>query len=246
MKELEDYTWFPAFLRTFQMQFIGWVVYHFHIYKGLIPHIQNLSSLANSRHIYDLCSGTGDPVLYIMKHAAFEEAVLTDKFPQQVHLPNGTRYDERSIDALQVDLPPKSILTMFNAFHHFDEVEQFRFLQRLVDHKQAFCLVEILQPTPWDVIKIAFTTTIGQLILAPFIRPFSWTRLLFTYLLPINLVTVTYDGIVSVLKSGSVSYYRAMIQNLVDEHFHLEVSSLRSSWGSRLVVLSGYSKTKYD
>jgi hypothetical protein len=53
------------------------------------------------------------------------------------------------------------------------------------------------------LLKIIFTTTIGQIILTPFVKPFSWMRLVFTYIIPINLFTITWDGVVSVLKSES-------------------------------------------
>ena len=173
MKELEDYTWFPNILRRFQMEFIGWVVYHFHIYKGLVPHLDGLFKASKQHSIFDLCSGTGDPVLYLLKHTSCKAAVLTDKFPQEYENHDLMVYNWESVDALQLELPQQGLVTMFNAFHHFDETQQFKLLQRLATHHQGFCIVEILQPNLLNVLKIAFTTTIGQVLVTPFIRPFS-------------------------------------------------------------------------
>jgi hypothetical protein len=51
------------------------------------------------------------------------------------------------------------------------------------------------------------------LVLTPFIRPFSLKRMIFTYIIPINIITITFDGIVSVLKSRSVKQYQGLFAN---------------------------------
>jgi len=57
------------------------------------------------------------------------------------------------------------------------------------------------------------TTTIGCLLLTIFIKPFSLIRLLFTYILPVNILTITYDGMISVLKSRSLKQYQTLLNN---------------------------------
>jgi hypothetical protein len=48
------------------------------------------------------------------------------------------------------------------------------------------------------------------LVFTPFIRPLSLRRIFFTYILPVNLITITYDGIISVLKSRTADQYRSL------------------------------------
>jgi hypothetical protein len=62
------------------------------------------------------------------------------------------------------------------------------------------------------MLKVLFMTTAGTLLLTPFIRPFSFRRLLFTYVLPLNIITITYDGIVSVCRSTSAGGYQKMFE----------------------------------
>lgn len=87
---------------------------------------------------------------------------------------------------------------MFNAFHHFNAVERKEMLKTLILNGRSFMAAELLAPTFTDFLRILVATTLGQLLLAPFVRPFSLKRLILTYLIPVNLITITWDGLVSV------------------------------------------------
>ena len=50
-----------------------------------------------------------------------------------------------------------------------------------------------------------------MLLLTPAIRPFSFRRLLFTYLIPVVPPAVMWDGIVSVLRTYTVDEVNAII-----------------------------------
>jgi hypothetical protein len=103
---------------------------------------------------------------------------------------------------------------MFNAFHHFRDEEKLQIIQKIQFSGSEAFFVEILEPNLICLVKVFFTSTIGNLVLTPFIRPFSFRRLLLTYVLPVNLLTITLDGVVSVLKSRSVSQYKKLFAPL--------------------------------
>jgi hypothetical protein len=104
----------------------------------------------------------------------------------------------QAVDALAPEDLPDGPVTFFNAFHHFTAEQQLAIVRTLAG--RGVFVFEVLQPNAFVFLKILFTTTIGQLLLTPFVRPFRWSRLFFTYVLPINLVTVPWDGLVSVLR----------------------------------------------
>ncbi len=60
---------------------------------------------------------------------------------------------------------------MFNAFHHFKDADKIKVLKSNAPH--GILIAEILEPNLFNAIKILFTTTIGQLLLRPFVKPFS-------------------------------------------------------------------------
>jgi hypothetical protein len=54
------------------------------------------------------------------------------------------------------------------------------------------------------VFLVAIVTPIRVLVVTPFIGPFRWSRLLWTYLIPVIPVVLWFDSIVSVLRVYSV------------------------------------------
>jgi hypothetical protein len=242
MKELEDYDWFPPVLRRFQTEFIGQLVAWTQIYQPLVQHLEQYLQKHPDSTIIDLCTGDGTPILYVTKRLnGAVPVVLTDKFPhlQPQDVPASVQVCTTPFDVLDTTFEPHRIYTMFNAFHHFSQQEQLLILKRLQASGSPFMLVEILQPTLFEALKIAITTTIGQLLLAPFVRPFSGLRLLLTYIFPINLVTVTTDGLISVSKSKSPKMYQHLTAVAQQPHYALEVLSIPTHFFTRLTVIAG-------
>lgn len=200
--ELEDLPGFPSVLRRQQVEFIGWLVDRFGIYAPVLPLLSGVLVRTGNAHITDLGSGSGGPIHYLACRPGLEHVriLLTDRFPtpKPIALQN-VDWHPYPVDALEPNAPGDGLLTLFNAFHHFTPAQQERMVQ--IHATRGLLVFEVLQPTVLSFLKILTTTTIGQLLLAPFVRPFRWERLLFTYILPINLVTIPWDGLVSVLRS---------------------------------------------
>ena len=213
MKELEDYYWFPPVLRNFQTEFIGFVVEKFNVYDIFIQHLKTI--LLDRQPMTDLCSGSGEPAISIFRKSnCFTHLKLTDKFPNALKIhEDKISYEMQSIDVLKMEFKPETYYTMFNAFHHFTDEEKVKIVKQIQNSGSDAFIVEILEPTVFCFLKIFFTTIIGSLVLTPFIRPFSLKRLLFTYILPVNIITITFDGLISVLKSRSVKQYQNLLTN---------------------------------
>lgn len=216
MKELEDYNWFPTVLRNFQTEFIGFVVSKFNVYGAFIEHLKSLS--LPQQTMTDLCSGSGEPASSILKKSnCFSHLVLTDKYPNDLQMKDETiSYKKESMDAMEMEFEPGTCYTMFNAFHHFKDDDKLKIIEKIQKSGSSAFFVEILEPRIICLLKVLFATTIGTLIFTPFIKPFSLKRLFFTYILPVNIFTITFDGIVSVLKSGSVNHYKKLFADFDD------------------------------
>jgi len=231
--ELEDLPGFPAVLRQQQVEFIGWLVDRFGIYAPVVPLLSAAVAHTGNAQVTDLGSGSGGPIHDLARREGLAHIgfLLTDRFPvparSNAALPRVTWHPE-PVDALAADLPGDGLLTLFNAFHHFTP-EQQRQLVR--SHASRGVMVfEVLQPTVFAFLKILVTTTIGQLVLAPFVRPFRWGRLLFTYLIPVNLITIPWDGLVSVLRSSHASTLLERLRPTVSAGHTLEGGTVGPWW----------------
>lgn len=210
IKELEDFSWFPDWLRKYQMQHIGAIVSYFQLYKKIPTLISKSRDPNQPLMIIDLCSGSGIPAQYIHKNLSDinPKTLLTDKYPQKILQTCGISYAKNSVDVLNFMPNDANFYTMYNAFHHFDLENQRNIINKLVGSKSRFLIVEIVQPNIINFVLITIASTIGVLLTSLFIQPFDWKRVAFTYIIPINIITVLIDGWLSIINSKSVSYYQ--------------------------------------
>lgn len=169
--------------------------------------------------MFDLCSGSGEPAISIYRRSGvFDALTLSDKYPSSDFKDNDTAitYYPSSVDATSTNFTRENTYTMFNAFHHLSAEERERSVRRIKAAGANAYFVEILEPTLVCGIKIFLGTTIGVLLLMPFVRPFSLGRLFFTYLIPINIITIAWDGLLSVARSKSYSYYESLFKPFGD------------------------------
>lgn len=232
LPELEDYPWFPKKLRNMQMDYIGWLVKVFKIYQPLIP---KLNQLASKQSIWvDLCSGSGMPVESLKnKIQGIQQIVLTDLYPDSQNKSDDYTWIDHSMNAT-VPFDQIGFRTMFNAFHHFNDADKIKVLKSNAPH--GILIAEILEPNLFNVIKILFTTTIGQLLLRPFVKPFSISGIIFTYLIPINLFTVSWDGLASVLKSSTENELKALAHETFPTGYTIETGKV-GRFGMQVVYL---------
>ncbi|MFM9946045.1 MAG: class I SAM-dependent methyltransferase [Bacteroidia bacterium] len=217
MKELEDYSWFPVSLRNFQTELIGFVVSKFNVYGSFINYLKTLS--LPQQTMTDLCSGSGEPAISIFKKSnCFTHLILSDKYPNTLQLSDDKiSYKTTNADVLEMEFKLGTYYTMFNALHHFKDDDKLKIINKIRASNSDAFFAEILEPRVDCFLKVFLTTTLGTILFTPFIRPFSLKRLLLTYILPLNILTITFDGLLSVLKSRSVRQYQKLFAAYTDE-----------------------------
>jgi len=244
MKELEDYNWFPAALRRWQMEFIGSVAVWTKLYKPIATLLDKMIAENKIIALQDTCSGSGVPALYV--HQQLHNKIpllLTDKYPVlSFENKSSVSYSVNSVDALKMQPVDGLCYTMYNSFHHFTNEQQQSFINKLAAANAPFLVAEILEPGIINVVKIFLTGMVLQLFIAPFIKPMSFGRLFFTYIIPVNLFTVTYDGIISVLKSKTVQQYKTLLKNSSTQNFTITVNNIKN-WKGNVVYIKGQPNT---
>lgn len=240
LKELEDYTWFPATLRRWQMEFIGNMAVWTKLYQPLVPVLEQLIHENNATSLEDTCSGSGLPAIALRNSISNKiPLLLTDKYPPAAFKSKSlVKYVLKASDIAALQPVNDTVYTMFNSFHHFSVKQQNDIIMNFSKNKAPFLIAEILEPSVWDGIKIFFITTIGQLITAPFVQPFSLLRLFFTYIIPINIFTVAYDGIISVIKSKTCKQYRVQLSHISTPSFEISVHQV-NNWKGNVVYIKG-------
>jgi hypothetical protein len=128
-----------------------------------------------------------------------------------------------SADAVPADLT--GFRTMFSAFHHFAPADARRVL---ADAAARGTTIAIFEATRRDMraVLLMCLTPLFVLLSTPFIRPFRWSRLLLTYVVPVVPLAVMFDGIVSCLRTYTPAELRALAQESAPDGYTWEAGEV--------------------
>ncbi len=222
--EFEDQRWFPKTLRSFATDWLRVVQSRMRLHEPVVEVLRELLATTGDHRIVDLCSGSGGPLVDIFRE--FEargktiEVLLTDRYPHPTleSLPIGMSLHAESVDAREVPSDLVGCRTIFNGFHHFNRDEALGILRDTVAARQPIGVFEI---TERRLLGVAIAAVIPLLvwIMTPFIRPFRWSRLAFTYLVPIVPLLCLWDGVISHLRAYHPDDLHGLAEDVADDGY---------------------------
>jgi hypothetical protein len=236
LKELEDYPWFPPYLRKMQLEYVGWISVHLRLYQPILKLLQRFPS----NNWIDLASGSGWPAYYLQANSENKiHYKLTDLYPTSFsnEVKKNMAFDHASYNLLKFQPQTLMQYTIFNSFHHFSSEQQKVFIQKIKDARTSCIITEVLEPTWLCLIQVTVAAFIIQPLTAWAIKPFSLLRIITTYLLPIQLITVAWDGWLSVFKSKTMNQYKALFSSLADNHYTVEVKRITQLRGNLIIII---------
>jgi hypothetical protein len=235
--ELEDLPWFPPVIRDLATDYLHFAETRLKLHLPVVPLLRKALEQSASTCVVDLCSGGGGPVLALYEALVADGVAvhfaLTDKYPNlpafrslAALYPAGISYVADSVDATRVPRQLRGFRTMFNSFHHFRPAAGREVLQAAVAARQPIGVFEIPERSLATTIPLLFTPVFVAAA-TPFIRPFRWRRLLWTYLLPLVPFTCWWDGLVSQLRAYTVSELQGLARGLGDADYAWEAGRIR-------------------
>jgi hypothetical protein len=135
-----------------------------------------------------------------------------------------------SIDAMKVPCKLEGFRTMFSSFHHFSPDEACAILQNAVDASQSIGIFEVTRRAPLTI-SLMFPWALMLFLCTPLIRPFRWSRLFWTYLIPIIPFVVLFDGVVSCLRTYPPQELREIIEKLTGTGYQWEMGERLGALG---------------
>lgn len=222
--ELEDLAWFPHTIRDLATDYLHFMETRFALHKPVIPLLRAMLEDSKTSQVVDLCSGGGGPMLAIYESLLASgtrvRITLTDKYPNLEAFarlsslyPSDILYIANSVDATKVPRELIGLRTMFNSFHHFVPSQARAVLECAVEAHRPICIFDIPERSLIMMLPFVFTP-IYVALATPFIRPFRWKRLLWTYLIPLIPLTCWWDGIVSQCRAYTVVEMLDLTQGL--------------------------------
>lgn len=221
--EFEDQPWFPSLIRNFGTDSLQFLSNKTKMYDPIIPMLEKGVNAAKTENIVDLGSGGGGGMIWINEKLRESHPLLdihlTDLYPNKdafqytVSTADNFHFHDTPIDARGVPEKLQGLRTQFLSFHHFNPDDARSILQNAVENKQPILIVEAQERSVPSILAMIFSH-LTLWLATPFIRPFKWTRLLFTYLIPITPLVVIWDGIVSALRTYSVTELKSLVEKV--------------------------------
>lgn len=250
--ELHDQRWFPAVWRDLLNDYLSFFAGVFRPYARVAPLLAEALEASGTRRIVDLCSGGGAAVLSI-RHGLDQSGVgdvtitLTDKYPNLAAWRRATgdgcgavRFVSVPVDAADVPRDLDGFRTLFTSLHHF-RPEQARAM--LADAAARGVGIGAFEYTEQNMLRWGLPVLLIPLFVwatTPLMRPFSWRRLLWTYLVPVVPLVAMWDGLVSCLRSYSMEELETLVSSLPSNGLSWRVGRVRALGPARVTFVVGW------
>ena len=230
--EFGDQQWFPPIFREAETAYLATAYRVFPMLaRGWAERIATVLPQGEPAEILDLCSGSGGAMPMILgelsKRGYEVRAKLTDLHPHPKSVSHAQiEWLTEPVDATQVPPMLTGVRTMFSAFHHFPPEAAQAILRDAFERRRTICIFESGCGTLLGVAAM-FWVPLAVLALMPFVRPFRWAYLLFTYLIPVIPVTIFWDGIVSKLRVYSPQQLQKLTAVLEAPDYAWEIGQIK-------------------
>ena len=258
--ELEDQPWVPRAIRDGATDLLDVLFARAGIYRPAAPTLAAFMETVGERRWLDLCSGGGGGALAMRAELAAQGSApssmtLTDRYPNVAAQQRvaglgdaGVQYLPTPVDVLHGVPPGPAIRTMFGALHHFRPAAVRTILHAAVAARAPLAFVDVvaspaLRKVPVLLAPIAalpnlLVLFVLALLLVPFARPFRWSRVLWTYLVPAIPTLFAWDGTVSALRAYTPEELLALARSVPDGE--------RYRWSAtrhgRVLILTGHAR----
>lgn len=247
--EFNEAAWLPASWRSLVTDYLRTLTDLVQPFSPQLPLIARaLARAGPSAQVIDLAAGGGGPWRHLsgqlnrlVGHCV--PVWLTDQYPapdSQVHRANRTdvRYYPEPVDATAVPRDWSGLRVLFNGLHQFEPAAATGVLKDAVASGQPIVVMELLRRHPLDLTGLLLTPLLVW-CLTPWVRPFSWRRLLLTYVLPVAPLIILWDSLASALRCYTPTELETMARNAGGEHFVWHAGYYRRR-GAPVTFLIGY------
>jgi hypothetical protein len=250
--EFEDLSWFPGSIRESMTDYLRYLIAALNFYEPIIPLIADGLAQTNTKHVVDLCSGGGGAIEKIqaslLHHANKDiKITLTDKFPNvnafefiSAKTKGSISYSDDSVDACNIPSSYKGFRTIFSGFHHFDKEFAKSVLKNAVDARSGIGIFDGGNKNLLSVLAVLLFHPIFFFLFTPFFKPFRFSRLFFTYILPVIPFCTVWDGVVSIIRLYNPDELLKIAKEVDNENYFWEAGKKRSNYGLKVTYLIGY------
>jgi hypothetical protein len=220
--ELEDQPWVPRAVRDGATDVLDFMFERLDAYSGVAPQLEAVLTATGRTRLVDLCSGGGGGTLAMARQLRARgsrvRVTLSDLYPSEAGIARvaalGDARIEYARDPLDVRTAGGSIdgiRTTAGAIHHFTPDDVRGIVGAVVSQRLPLAFFDVAASPAIRALPVVFAPLamavnvlllfVSALLLVPFVRPFRWSRLFWTYVVPVIPLLFAWDGTVSALRA---------------------------------------------
>lgn len=219
--QFTNQTWFPQYLKNCIFEFMTWFVGKTRAAHPFLPVIKRGLEKTSNSTIINIDSQLG---------AGFETVQpLLDK---NVVVKNILLKD---FEAKEIGL-----YLSVNAFHQLKVHEAKDLLTQIAESRNPVAIVEGNNDSLWQVVGMTVFVPLTILLTAPFVKPFRFGRLIFTYLIPILPIITLIDGFLALFKLYAPVDLDELTDSIAVNNYKWESGKMDNGRGGKIMYLLGY------
>lgn len=232
--ELLDIPRCPRAIRDGATDYLQFIIRTGNAYGPIVPILSGALAKRQLKSLVDLCSGGGGPwpelraALITAGAPADLRVRLTDLYPNLEAFANITARDEhitgepQPLDVERATVPLRGLRTFFSSFHHFPPHVARQVLRNAARNGDGILIAEVTQRSVAAMLFMLLAPLLVWLA-TPRLRPFKWSRLFYTYVIPAIPFVVCFDGIVSCFRTYSVDELRELTTSVEDLRYEWQL-----------------------
>lgn len=248
--EFEDLSWFPDVVRSGMTDQLSFMIRLLKVYQPITPLLLEVMDKTGENQVVDLGSGGGGPILQIQQNLTQTSKVkfiLTDKFPNPgawQYLNSKTNgqinFYAEPVSAENVPANLSGVRTLFSAAHHFKPAQLKAILQAAAGQQKAVCLFDGGDKSLLLLLASLVFQPLVFFVCTPIFKPFRWSRLLFTYVIPVIPFCAIWDGCVSLLRLYRPKELLQLAKSIQTINYTWKAGRVKNKLGLHVTYLVGY------
>ena len=228
--ELDDQSWLPQQILDASTDGLRFKWEILKLNMTIVPRLQEVLLKTGDQEIIDLESEGGGPAVAIHRELAKSDCdvllALTDKFPNVAAFRYAREQSvgevdflDESVDATAVPSHLQVLRTLFASLHHFQPELVRSILQDAVDRRCPIAIFDFSPRVPPPPLLLLMSTPPGELLTTPFMQPFRWSCLFWTYVIPVVPFYVAWYAFVSGLRLHSLEELQTLVKGLRSDDY---------------------------
>ena len=232
--EIHQLDWIPGFLKQRQLEQILPILRAIHFDRKLLALFNRLKEKTKAKEFLDLGSGAGNVVEFLVRNTegpytyAISDLQPCLKSYDEIKHRNQGRIDfvPYSVDLCQADgILKNKAVTIITTFHELDRREAQKAINNLLGYSKGFLIAEPIDKSAGQLFRLPWIVLYFWLV-PLWTKPRTFSRLFFTWLVPVLPLFHMHDGLISLLRSYTKLDFVKLLKNGKSRGWEGEVNTI--------------------